>query len=100
MYTYFKSENELIRAIVLEEQSSALAAHDEPYTSSHFDRLFRHIASCISDGDYRVTHRLCVGIMAESAGIVDLQTFISSNKIMRQGIADIIEKARAAGEFR
>ena len=39
--------------------------------------------------------------MAESARNADLQkTFISSDKIMRQGIAGIIEKGIAAGELR
>jgi len=101
MYTYFKSKDELIRAIVLEEQNSALEAKDEPYSGSHFDRLCRQIASCISDVGYPVTHHLWVEIMAESARNADLQkTFISSDKIMRQGIAVIIEKGISAGEFR
>lgn len=34
MYTYFKSKDELIRAIVLEEQNTALAAHNEPCSGS------------------------------------------------------------------
>ncbi|MGK3135149.1 TetR/AcrR family transcriptional regulator [uncultured Pantoea sp.] len=101
MYTYFKGKDELIRAIVLEEQNSALIAHDEPYAGSHFDRLCRQVASCISDVGYPVTHHLWVEIMAESARNQDLKkTFISSDKIMRQSIAGIIEKGIAAGEFR
>lgn len=101
MYTYFKSKDELIRAIVLEEQNSALTAQDKPYTGSHFDRLCSQVASCISDVGYPVTHHLWVEIMAESARNADLQkTFISSDKIMRQGIAVIIEKGIASGEFR
>lgn len=101
MYTYFKSKDELIRAIVLEEQNSALEAQDEPYSGSHFDRLCRQVASCISDVGYPVTHHLWVEIMAESARNADLQkTFISSDKIMRQGIAGIIEKGISVGEFR
>lgn len=101
MYTYFKSKNELIEAIVLEEQNSALSAHDMPYTCSHFDKICTQVASCISDVGYPVTHLLWVEIMAESSRNQELKkTFISSDKIMRQGIAAIIEKGIAAGEFR
>ncbi|MGE9552841.1 TetR/AcrR family transcriptional regulator [Erwinia amylovora] len=101
MYTYFKSKDELIKAIVLEEQNSALIAHDEPCTGSYFDRICRQVASCISDVGYPVTHHLWIEIMAESARNSDLQkTFISSDKMMRKSIAGIIEEGIAAGEFR
>nr|WP_301280672.1 TetR family transcriptional regulator C-terminal domain-containing protein [Yersinia frederiksenii] len=50
---------------------------------------------------YPVTHLLWVEIMAESSRNQELKkTFISSDKIIRQGIAAIIEKGIAAGEFR
>lgn len=101
MYTYFKSKDELIRAIVLEEQNSALVAQDEPYTGSYFDRLYKQVTSCINDVGYPVTHHLWVEIMAESARNPELQkTFIASDIMMRQGIATIIEKGITAGEFR
>ncbi|CNK74234.1 TetR/AcrR family transcriptional regulator [Yersinia proxima] len=101
MYTYFKSKDDLIRAIVLEEQNSALTAHNEPYTGSYYDRLCKQVISCISDVGYPVTHQLWVEIIAESARNPDIQkSFISSDNIMRQSIAGIIEQGITAGEFR
>jgi len=101
MYTYFKSKDELIRQIVLEEQQSALTSQTEPYSGSHFQRLSKVISSCISNVGYPVTHHLWVEIIAESARNPELRdVFISSDKIMRQGIADIIENGIKAGEFR
>lgn len=101
MYTYFKSKDELIRAIVLEEQNTALAAHNEPCSGSFFDRLCKQVVSCISDVGYPVTHHLWVEIMAESARNPELrEAFIASDNIMRQSIAGIIAQGIAAGEFR
>lgn len=101
MYTYFKGKDELIRAIVLEEQNTALASHKEAATGTYFDRLCHQVASCISDVGYPVTHRLWVEIMAESSRNPELQdTFIASDTIMRQSLATIIEHGIAAGEFR
>lgn len=100
MYTYFKSKGELIRAIVLEEQHSALGAQNQPYSGSHFDRLCDLVGSCISDVGYPVTHHLWIEIMAESARNPELrETFISSDRIMRQGMAEIIHKGIQAGEL-
>ncbi|MTC23970.1 MULTISPECIES: TetR/AcrR family transcriptional regulator [unclassified Providencia] len=101
MYTYFKSKDDLIKAIVLEEQSSALADHNAPSKGSYFDHLCAQVTSCISDVGYPVTHQLWVEIMAESARNTELQkTYISSDTIMRQSIAGIIAEGIAAGEFR
>lgn len=101
MYTYFKSKDDLIKAIVLEEQNTALAAHNVSSAGTYFDRLCAQITSCISDVGYPVTHQLWVEIMAESARNPELQkTYISSEIIMRQSIAGIIAEGIAAGEFR
>lgn len=101
MYTYFKSKDELIKAIVLEEQNSALTAHNASCNGTYFDRLCTQVTSCISDVGYPVTHKLWIEIMAESARNPELQkTYISSDIIMRQSIAGIIAEGIAAGEFR
>ena len=101
MYTYFKGKDELIRAIVLEEQNSALSAHKEAAPGTYFGRLCQQVSSCLSDVGYPVTHRLWVEIMAESSRNPELQeTFISSDHIMRKSIAGIIEQGITAGEFR
>ena len=100
-YFYFKSKDDLIKAIVLEEQNSALTAHNAPSNGTYFDRLCEQMASCISDVGYPVTHQLWVEIMAESARNPELQkTYTSSDTIMRQSIAGIIKEGIAAGEFR
>ncbi|EPB9885865.1 TetR/AcrR family transcriptional regulator [Yersinia enterocolitica] len=101
MYTYFKSKDDLIKAIILEEQNFALIAHYASYTGSYFDRLCEQVTSCISDIGYPVTHQLWVEIIAESARNPELQkTYISNDTIMRQSIAEIILEGIAAGEFR
>lgn len=101
MYTYFKSKDELIRAIVLEEQNTALISYNESCAGSYFERLCKQVASCITDVGYPVTHNLWVEIMAESARNPELQKiFISSDNIMRQSIAQIIGQGIVAGEFR
>ena len=101
MYTYFKGKDELIRAIVLEEQNSALNSHEQLSGDTYFERLCHQVISCISDVGYPVTHRLWVEIMAESSRNPELQeTFISSDRIMRKSIAGIIEQGITAGEFR
>ena len=101
MYTYFKSKDDLIKAIVLEEQNSALIAHNTLSGDTYFDRLCAQVTSCISDVGYPVTHQLWVEIIAESARNPALQqAYISSDIIMRQSIAGIIAEGIAAGEFR
>lgn len=101
MYTYFKSKDALIRAIVLEEQHSALTAHEKPYRGTCFDRVCEQVVSCISDVGFPVTHRLWVEIMAESARNPDLQeAFIASDHVMRESLGRMIEEGIAAGEFR
>ncbi len=70
MYTYFKSKDELVKAIVLEEQNSALTAHNATYAGSYFDRLCAQVTSCISEIGYPITHQLWVEIMAESARVI------------------------------
>lgn len=101
MYVYFKSKDELIRAIVLEEQNTALISHNESCSDLYFDRLCKQVTSCINDVGYSVTHRLWVEIIAESARNPELQkAFISSDNIMRKSIKQLIEQGIAAGEFR
>ncbi|PRD12455.1 TetR/AcrR family transcriptional regulator [Pantoea coffeiphila] len=100
MYTYFKGKDELIAAIVLEEQKTALAIQDRTYEGAHFIRLVDLVQHCISDVGYPVTHNLWVEIIAESARNPALrETFISSDRIMRSGIAKIIQRGIDAGEF-
>ncbi|PJR47787.1 TetR family transcriptional regulator [Klebsiella sp. H-Nf2] len=101
MYTYFKSKDELVKAIVLEEQNSALTAHNATYAGSYFDRLCAQVTSCISEIGYPITHQLWVEIMAESARNPELRkTYISSDDIMRKSFARLIQEGIAAGEFR
>jgi len=78
MYTYFASKDALIAAIVLEEQNSALLAHQQAYQGTHLERLCHQLAACISDVGYPVTHQLWVEIMAES----------SRNKALQQAFID------------
>lgn len=100
MYTYFKGKDELIRAIVLEEQNSALASQDISHSGSFFERVCEQVQSCISDVGYPVTHHLWIEIMAESARNPELrETFVSSDRIMRQGLENIIKQGITAGEF-
>lgn len=101
MYTYFNSKDDLIAAIVLEEQHTALNDQQQDYSSSHFQRLCELVTSCVSDVGYPVTHNLWVEILAESARNPRLrEIFAKSDKAMRHGIALIIEKGARAGEFR
>lgn len=100
MYTYFKSKDALISAIVLEEQKSALHAQQETFSGSYLERICSLMSSCISDVGYPATHQLWVEIIAESARNPSLRdTFIASDIAMRQGIGDIIQQGIAAGEF-
>jgi len=91
----------LVKAIVLEEQNSALTAHNATYAGSYFDRLCAQVTSCISEIGYPITHQLWVEIMAESARNPELRkTYISSDDIMRKSFARLIQEGIAAGEFR
>ncbi|MFJ5482631.1 TetR/AcrR family transcriptional regulator [Pectobacterium actinidiae] len=100
MYTYFKGKGELISAIVLEEQKSALAAQALSHSGSYLNGLCSLLESCISDVGYPASHHLWVEIIAESARNPSLrETFITSDKAMRDGIGKIIEKGVEAGEF-
>ncbi|MDO6409906.1 TetR/AcrR family transcriptional regulator [Pantoea phytobeneficialis] len=101
MYTYFRSKDELISAIVLEEQKSALNAQNESFSGSFLERICSLVSSCISDVGYPATHRLWVEIIAESARNTSLgNTFISSDIAMRHGIGNIIRQGIESGEFR
>lgn len=101
MYTYFKSKDELISSIVLEEQQSALRSQQETVTGTYLDRICLLVGNCISDVGFPVSHRLWVEIIAQSARIPSLrETFISSDKVMRAGIASILQEGIVAGEFR
>lgn len=101
MYTYFKSKEELISAIVLEEQKSALNAQNESFSGTYLERICLLVSSCISDVGYPATHHLWVEIIAESSRNASLRhTFISSDIAMRHGIGNIIQEGMCRGEFR
>lgn len=100
MYTYFKGKDELVEAIILEEQKSALAKQQEPLHGTCFGQICRLAISCIQEVGYPSSHSLWVEIIAESARKENLRVaFIASDKVMREGVADIIRKGVAAGEF-
>lgn len=100
MYTYFKGKDELIEAIILEEQKSALAKHQERFDGSHFAQICALAVSCIEEVGYPSSHQLWVEIIAESARKPTLrQIFVNSDRIMRDGMAQIIAQGIAAGEF-
>lgn len=100
MYTYFESKDELVKAIVLEEQNSALTAHNATYAGSYFDRLCAQVTSCISEIGYPITHQLWVEIMAESARNPELRkTYISSDDIMRKSFARLIQRVSLPESF-
>ena len=100
MYTYFKGKDELIEAIILEEQKSALAKHQERFEGSHFAQICALAVSCIEEVGYPSSHQLWVEIIAESARKPALrQIFVNSDRIMRDGMAQIIAQGIAAGEL-
>lgn len=100
MYTYFKSKDELVEAIILEEQKSALAKQQEPLHGTCFGQICRLAISCIQEVGYPSSHSLWVEIIAESARKENLRVaFIASDKVMREGVAHIIRKGIVAGEF-
>jgi AcrR family transcriptional regulator len=100
MYTYFKGKDELIEAIILEEQKSALAKHQERFDGSHFAQICALAVSCIEEVGYPSSHQLWVEIIAESARKPELRNiFVSSDKVMRHGMAQIVANGIAAGEF-
>lgn len=100
MYTYFKGKDELIEAIIFEEQKSALAKHQEQFHGSCFEQICSLATSCIEEVGYPSSHQLWVEIIAESARKEHLRAaFSASDKVMREGVADIIRKGVAAGEF-
>lgn len=100
MYTYFKSKDELVKAIVLEEQNSALTAHNATYAGSYFDRLCAQVTSCISEIGYPITHQLWVEIMAESARNPELRKRISPVMTSCGKLRAAHPEGIAAGEFR
>ena len=100
MYTYFKSKDELVKAIVLEEQNSALTAHNATYAGSYFDRLCAQVTSCISEIGYPITHQLWVEIMAESARNPELRKRISPVMTSCGKASRGSSEGIAAGEFR
>ena len=100
MYTYFKGKDELIEAIILEEQKSALAKQQESQKGTCFELICRLAISCIQDVGYPSSHSLWVEIIAESARKENLRaTFVASDIVMREGIGQIIRQGIAAGEF-
>ena len=100
MYTYFKGKDELIEAIILEEQKSALAKHQERFDGSHFAQICALAVSGIEEVGYPSSHQLWVEIIAESSRKPELRNiFVSSDKVMRQGMAQIVANGIAAGEF-
>ena len=101
MYTYFKSKDELISAIVLEEQKTALDAQNKPFTGTCLQKICLLVSACISDVGYPASHHLWVEIIAESARNPSLRnTFTSSDIAMRHGIGNIIRQGVDGGEFR
>lgn len=101
MYTYFKSKDELISAIVLEEQKTALDAQNKPFAGAYLQKICSLVCACISDVGYPASHSLWVEIIAESARNPSLKnTYISSDMAMRHGIGNIIRQGVESGEFR
>ncbi|MFS2221716.1 TetR/AcrR family transcriptional regulator [Pantoea sp. B65] len=100
MYTYFKGKGELITAIVMEEQHTALQNYTLSYQCSPFERICQLMKSCINEVGYPADHRLWVEIIAESSRNQTVrETFILTDKIMRDGIKSIISAGIARGDF-
>lgn len=104
MYTYFKSKEDLFKAIVEEEQRIALGIYSENYVGSDTDRLYDMIfKACLSDSPlYPELHNpLWLEIMAESSRNENLrQYFIESDIVLREGIHRFLNHGMETGEFR
>jgi AcrR family transcriptional regulator len=102
MYTYFKSKDELIAAIVHEEQTIALNFYDDEFNCSSLQRIYDIISLSINYKMFNDKHnRLWLEIMAESSKNDYLrECYVSSDVVMRNGLKKIIESGVDSGEFR
>lgn len=100
MYNHFKSKDDLILAIVIEESKTALTHYSAPAQGSSFDRLYGLIKRCINEVGYPANHQLWMEIIAEAARNNAVRsTFVSADMVMRQGIRQIIQQGIDNNEF-
>lgn len=102
LYTYFRSKDDLILSIITDEQKASLITFDEPYSSSHLQRIYDVIALCLDEVGYPSSHnRMWVEIMAESSRNSRVrELFIASDIVMRGGLEKILNRGIDDGEFR
>lgn len=105
MYTYFKSKEDLVIAIVQEEQRIAYECYNaSSYRGSNIQRIYDiTFASCLSSVPlYPSNHNhLWLEIMAESSRNDRLREyFIKSDIILREGIHKFLINGMENDEFR
>jgi AcrR family transcriptional regulator len=105
MYTYFKSKEDLVIAIVKEEQRIAYECYNaKRYKGSNIQRIYDiTFASCLSNVPlYPSSHNhLWLEIMAESSRNDRLREyFIQSDVILREGIHKFLINGMKNDEFR
>lgn len=103
MYTYFSGKEELIVAIVLEEQRLALRSYEQETNMANIDRIYDVFLSCVGrKPGYPANHNpLWLEIMAESSRNDELRKhFIESDVVMRKGIEIFLRRGMQTGEFR
>lgn len=101
MYVHFKSKEALFKAMIEEEHAlGAEKARQAANATPSLDGIIGVMTDCIRDVGFPVDHRLWTEILAVAARDPSVRaTFAASDKVMRGGFVELLQKAAKAGEI-
>ena len=101
LYVYYKSKEELFKAMYVIEHNSAKERMDEATAVPPFlDGILHFMSQCITDSAFPMDHRLWAEVLAVAARDPAIKKgFVESERAMRKFWVGMLHKAAEAGEI-
>ena len=101
LYVYYKSKEELFKAMFVMEHNSAKERMESATAAPPFlNGIIQFMSQCINNATFPMDHRLWAEVLAVAARDPAIKdSFVQSEREMRKFWVGMLEKAAAAGEI-